>query len=132
MAKALGIDDAVSTCDCCGKSNLKFTVVIELDDGEIVHYGQVCATRNTGKSRPTLNAEIKAESQRIRDAANAEYRASPERIAYEAKIAERNNRSDILPGIASMRFIEQESAAADEARARIAAKFGLKPYELHP
>lgn len=132
MARALGTDDAVTSCDCCGRSHLKFTVVIELDDGQIVHYGQVCATRNTGKSRPVINAEIKAQAQRLRDAANAEYRASPERNAYEAKLAERNKRRDILPGIASMRFIEQESAAADEARARIAAKFGLKPYELQP
>ncbi len=130
MAKALGTDDAVNTCDCCGKTNLKFTVVIELDDGQIAHYGQVCATRNTGKTRPVINAEIKAEAQRIRAAASTEYRTSPECIAYEAKLAERNARRDIAPGIASMRYVEQESIAADAVRARIAAKFGLKAYEV--
>ena len=43
MFKVLGVDDSVSVCDCCGKSNLKKTVVLENDGGEILHYGSDCA-----------------------------------------------------------------------------------------
>lgn len=131
MVRALGTDDSVTTCDCCGRSNLKFTVAIELDCGDVVHYGQVCASRNTGKTRPVINAEIKAEAKRVLDAATAEYSASAEHAAYVTKLAERNARRDILPGIASMEYILAESVAADAARARIAAKHGLKPYQIH-
>lgn len=130
MARALGTDDSVNTCDCCGKTNLKFTVAIELDGGEVVHYGQVCASRNTGKSRPVINAEIKAETQRVLGLARAEYRASAERIAYDAKMAERNARRDILPGITAMEYIKAESVADDKARSLIAAKHGLHPSQL--
>jgi hypothetical protein len=130
MSKALGTDDSVNTCECCGKTNLKFTVAIELDCGEIVHYGSVCAGRNTGETRPQINAEIKTETQRVRDAASSEYRASPELVAYEAKLAERNRNREILPGIASMEYVKLESIAADQARVRIAAKHGLKSYEI--
>jgi hypothetical protein len=46
-----GISDEHNTCDCCGKSNLKSTVVLlDLDSGEFVFFGCVCASRNTGKS----------------------------------------------------------------------------------
>ncbi len=38
-----GITDSVSTCDCCGKTNLKRTVAIETESGEILHYGTSCA-----------------------------------------------------------------------------------------
>lgn len=130
MSKALGTDDSVNTCDCCGKTNLKFTVAIELDCGEIVHYGQVCAGRNTGKTRPQINNEIKAEAQRIRAAAAVEFRATTEEVAYRAKLAERDANRAILPGRAAFEFVMAESIAADAARARVAAKYGLKSYEV--
>src|ERR1700686_2378031 len=58
MATAHGITDAVTTCDCCGKSNLKQTVIMELTSGELVHYGSVCAARNTGKTQKQIKREI--------------------------------------------------------------------------
>lgn len=42
--KLLGINDDVTTCECCGKANLKCTVVLGTDAGE-VHYGRDCAAR---------------------------------------------------------------------------------------
>ena len=49
--KVLGITDEVTTCDCCGKPNLKRTFAIETDSGEILHYGSTCVTRIYGKKR---------------------------------------------------------------------------------
>ena len=42
--KVLGKNDDVTTCECCGKSSLKFTVVLDNGSGE-VHYGRDCAAR---------------------------------------------------------------------------------------
>lgn len=39
-----GISDK-SECDVCGKTNLKLTIVIESEGGEILHYGSDCAAR---------------------------------------------------------------------------------------
>lgn len=39
-----GISD-VPTCDVCGKTNLKLTIVIESEAGELLHYGSDCASR---------------------------------------------------------------------------------------
>lgn len=39
-----GISDKTE-CDVCGKTNLKMTVVIESESGEILHYGSDCAAR---------------------------------------------------------------------------------------
>lgn len=45
-SKMLGISDEVTTCDCCGKNNLKRTVAIEMGDSEtVVFYGVDCARR---------------------------------------------------------------------------------------
>ncbi len=39
-----GISDKTE-CDICGKTNLKMTIAIESDDGELLHYGSDCASR---------------------------------------------------------------------------------------
>jgi hypothetical protein len=39
-----GISDK-SECDVCGKTNLKLTIVIESEGGELLHYGSDCASR---------------------------------------------------------------------------------------
>lgn len=62
---ALCLDDSVTTCDCCGRTDLKATVLMQSDLGELVHFGQVCAARNSGKTRQQVTKEIRAE----RDAA---------------------------------------------------------------
>ena len=46
--KILGITDSRNTCDNCGRTNLKRTVAIELDTGDVVYYGTECATRKRG------------------------------------------------------------------------------------
>lgn len=76
--RILGTDDSVNSCDCCGRTGLKFTVTIELESGEIVHYGQVCATR---KDWIVGNDVVKALSDR--DRAIACYWANV-RVAYKA------------------------------------------------
>lgn len=133
MAKALGTDDSITTCDCCGRADLKFTVVIELDDGELVHYGQVCASRNTGKTRPVINAEIKAHAAAQLAAAQKEFRAHPAYAAERARFAER----DALPwdhecrrGIKAADFVREASDAADAARKAIAARFNINAWSL--
>ncbi|MES1979582.1 MAG: hypothetical protein V4451_16190 [Pseudomonadota bacterium] len=134
MAKAIGTTDAVTTCDCCGKSNLKLTVAMQLDDGEVVHYGRTCAARNTGKTAPQINSEIKAEAARVLAAARAEYLASPEYIAERARFAARDEYARThgvrMVGGVAMEFVKDACAAADVARAAIATKFGLNAYQV--
>ncbi len=128
MAMALGTDDSINTCDCCGKSNLKFTVTIELDDGEIVHYGSVCARRNTGKAQKQITSEIKAEQARKLAAAVAEYIATPERAALVRKQQERDRLSWDDPrraGRACNEFTRAEDEAAKAVRNQVAAKHGV-------
>jgi hypothetical protein len=44
--KFLGATEDITTCDLCGKQNLKRTIVIEMADGGIVHYGCDCAAKS--------------------------------------------------------------------------------------
>jgi hypothetical protein len=44
MWKVLGKNDEVTTCECCGKANLKLTVILTNGECE-VRYGRDCAAR---------------------------------------------------------------------------------------
>lgn len=48
--KVLGCNDEVTVCGCCGKSNLKKTVILESEATGIVRYGVDCAARAMGYS----------------------------------------------------------------------------------
>lgn len=43
-AKIIGISEEVTTCECCGRSNLKRTVVLDLD-GAVRYFGCDCAAK---------------------------------------------------------------------------------------
>ena len=66
--KILGINDDVTTCECCGRTGLKKTVVIETSETGIVHYGSNCAARKLGRTKTQV--ERTAET-RDREAADA-------------------------------------------------------------
>lgn len=66
MTKVLGINNEVTTCDCCGRSNLKKTVVIGDECGER-RYGVVCAARFLGRKPADIRgAAVGAEVLRLR------------------------------------------------------------------
>lgn len=58
----LGIDDAVTVCDCCGKKNLKCTVALETQDGEVVRYGRDCASKAMGWGLTASKSEARARN----------------------------------------------------------------------
>lgn len=134
MARALGIDDSVTTCDCCGKSGLKYTVAMELDSGEIVHYGCVCAARNTGKAQKTITSEIKAERARKIELARGEWKKHPANFAYRARLNERDSIAREtgvrMVGTVAMEFVRETSAAADAAQIEIAGRYSLTRFEF--
>lgn len=61
--RLLGIDDSVTTCECCGRSNLKCTVVLEdLETLAIVRYGRDCGAKALGR-RKSAGAADKIERE---------------------------------------------------------------------
>jgi hypothetical protein len=56
-----GVTDERDSCDCCGKTNLKRTVVLRTPDGEHVYFGTSCAAR-------AMKTTVKAVRQGITSA----------------------------------------------------------------
>ena len=66
--KIIGITNDVTTCDCCGRSDLKKTVVLENSATYIVHYGVGCAAqalkmKNSQVEQKAFNAKKEQEAR---------------------------------------------------------------------
>jgi hypothetical protein len=70
----LGTSDDVTTCDCCGRANLKSTVAIQRED-EVVYFGVTCAARALKTDAKTVRAGAKSADQ-ARRAQEAHARAA--------------------------------------------------------
>jgi hypothetical protein len=64
MYKILGLTEENTTCDCCGKTNLKVTVALETETG-IVYFGRDCAAKaiiGNGKASSVKSIETTAKA----------------------------------------------------------------------
>jgi len=80
----LGITDEVTTCECCGKSNLKRTVALD-NGGGVVYYGTSCAAR-------ALGMKGKRYTARNAEALISDYNDREERRAMLARTKEQAQR----------------------------------------
>jgi hypothetical protein len=124
----LGTDDAVNTCDCCGKSNLKFTVAVSVN-GEIMHYGSVCATKHTGKTSKQIKVDITDRHASMIRAAKDELRCRPE--VAEAVLAKDVARKAGLVGVAFLRTCKEANDAERKVQQEIAEKYNLRFSEIY-
>lgn len=76
--KFLGTTDDVTTCDCCGRKDLKSTVALDLGEGDQVYYGVTCAAR----ALALPPAYIRAASRKA-DRAKADAKARADRQAWD-------------------------------------------------
>jgi hypothetical protein len=126
--KALYVTDEVDTCECCGRTDLKATVAMKLDDGGILYYGRTCAARNSGKDQRQIKEEIAANMQARQDAAYEELNQSPAKQAWhEKRIALYARYKGKLTTAEWLRMMEPEASALEEVRRQIAVKHKFNP-----
>lgn len=86
--EAVGVTDERTECDCCGKINLKKTVVLRNEDGEFSFFGTTCAARALGKRASTPAQARKAVRDSIADTKRADHAAKIDAlIATSDKLA---------------------------------------------
>ncbi len=125
--KTLAIVDDVNTCDCCGKSNLKSTVAMERDDGEVVYFGSVCATRHSGRGAKEIRKEAVNALEAKQAAAKTAFERSDEYRAEVSRLAQAN-REKVAPGVAFREFCRAACDAATSKKREVATAHGLPVY----
>ena len=98
-----GTTDEVTVCACCGKKNLRNTVILEVVDGDnagdVLHFGSHCAARALGQSKSkaeliVTQAKRRAKVQPIVDFVKANIHRGIEAIKSDANTVARANKID--------------------------------------
>lgn len=131
MAKIIGINDEQTSCDCCGREDLKKTVIVQFEDSDAVQrYGVVCASKMLGRSADDLRKEAN-KAQRLlissaRIAARAEYAQCEARLAFVSAIEyANNNRSEFPDYRARIDYLAPFSAADYAMSQQIKTKYNV-------
>jgi hypothetical protein len=67
MVQVLGTCDDFTTCECCGRTNLKVTVALDFGEGNVLRYGRDCAARATGRRVSAIEScRVTADSRKAR------------------------------------------------------------------
>jgi len=112
-AKFLGTTDERTSCDCCGRTELKRTVVLQLrDDAEPVYFGVVCASRRLAMPAKQVRSNAAAADKAKRDEAHRAWRSE-----WDAKQAAQHAAWEV--------FLQNEGRGADAAE-RIASLGGFQ------
>ena len=98
-----GTTDEVTVCACCGKKNLRNTVVLEVVEGvnagDIMHFGSHCAARALGQSKSkaeliVIQAKRRAKVQPIVDFVKENINRGIDAIKDDAKAIAKVNKID--------------------------------------
>lgn len=128
MHTILGVEDSVNTCDCCGRTGLKYTVAVSIG-GDVLHYGSVCVTRHTGKSSAAVRKEARDAREQRLNSARKTVETHPSYAAYQSRMDAARKLN--LLSTAFMEYCRVEREAQHTAQSQIALQSGFKFYELH-
>jgi len=129
--RLLGTTEEITSCDCCGRDNLKKTVRVMLVDrdgnfeaNEPLHFGVVCASKAARVHHKAIKRAIDALADARREARLAASRAHPLTPVMYAEIQAANKAKiygpERIPMIRRWQQMSREiEAAADAAEAAV-------------
>jgi hypothetical protein len=79
-----GISDSHTDCECCGKAELKSTVVLKDSEGNFGFFGKVCASKLLKISSKEVLANAKTSLKALKQLARNEIASAPISLEYEA------------------------------------------------
>lgn len=135
--KWVGVSDEVTTCEACGKPDLKKTIALENKDGNISYFGCCCAAQVMGWSHAEtkkrqdqevrrLAREAKEQKKQILKQARSAYRNNPRIREVEQEICT-YNRDMIPPG---ERPIKSWCDTEKEVKTLISLQYGVSVEQI--
>jgi len=127
MWQILGISDEVETCERCGKTNLKRTVVLTDGEGE-TYVGTECASRLMGRDSSYINRkarEVQYEADKERE--RAEWSTIMNAMHYrflKLNVLMNGERSERRLRLGFEKVISQTGMTAETVIAHLSSRWG--------
>lgn len=125
--KFIGTTDEITTCGCCGRTDLKGTIVLqEIDGGAFVFFGSVCGSKATGWTTKEVKRTAKQADTDRKNAYNAAINSHPltqqihEEITAANAVVPRMTFTDRKPLMARWREMGAQVKAEVDAQFAVA------------
>lgn len=92
--KILGFSDSETTCDRCGRNELKGTYTIQTDTGDVYHLGSICIRKGYEMTQKELTIKLTQDTRTQVTEARQYYNNLPEIQAIEAYLQKFNAEYD--------------------------------------
>jgi len=116
--------DSVTTCECCGKSELKGTYLVANELGSENYYGSTCVKRNLKISQSDLTMYVNESIKVAKENANNVYKNSEIYIAYSNAI---NSKYEYMDEF-YLNTVKPLSILNDDLKKQILNKYNLKNF----
>lgn len=88
--RVLGFTEEITSCDCCGREDLKGTLCLEnIHTGTINYFGSVCGAKISGNTKKFITEELSAIEKENIEKARKEYYLTSEKKAYDQYMIDR-------------------------------------------
>ena len=122
----IGTTDEVTTCGCCGRSDLKGTIVLQaVDGGEFVFFGSTCGAKAQGWTVKDFNAAAKKADDTRKAEINAFAFNHPLTAVINAEITAANDHTPRMPYAERRVWMMRWQELRKEIDAEIAIKFAI-------
>lgn len=120
--KMIGITDEVTSCDCCGRTDLKRTIVLERqEDGVIVYFGSQCGARAVGWKTKDFNRAAKDAQIERQKAIRRAYYDHPASVQRNQMMKDHYDNGDTWQTAPFDLWRQLDEQARDETRQRFNA-----------
>lgn len=131
--KVLGFTEDVTTCDCCGRVDLKGTLALEnISSGDINHYGIICGSKISKQTKKDIQEKLIQISADSIKKAQSEFYQTQEKRDYDYHMITREPRFNVNQSWEERKVIIDETMEfarkADEVKKKIAKKYSLKDF----
>lgn len=127
----VGTTDEVTTCGCCGRDNLKMTIVLRpFDGGDFVHFGSQCGAKALSWSVKEVNTTAKDAIKERRKAINAAQFNHPLHSVINKEIEQCNGVTPRMPYSERSVWMARWSEMRNQIDSDVAAQFGITVEKL--
>jgi hypothetical protein len=88
--RILGSTNDVTTCECCGRDNLKKTVALDDYEGNVTYYGETCAAKAMGMKVTEFKKEYTNSVKQLQEEKQKFINTHPLTKEIDAEVSEVN------------------------------------------
>jgi hypothetical protein len=123
--RILGSTNDVTTCECCGRTDLKKTVALDDYEGNIIYLGETCAAKAMEMKVNEFKKVYTSELAQLRNEKEKFINTHPLTKAISKEVTELNNKGIPFKQRMELGYIKKWAEMTNKVHAELDPKYSL-------